>query len=140
MTKNEIADVLTEIGTLLELKGENPFKVRAYQTGARALEAVEEMDAGPIWGTRSFPLDSTPPRKGSLYNGAVADAAIELILEVVAKRPLIRAMDPPPAYAFSAFFRTQMKTSGSSTRDRHQLPAWAYSWLSFSMNDAARIR
>ncbi len=44
MTKNEIADVLTEIGTLLELKGENPFKTRAYQTGARALEAIEEAD------------------------------------------------------------------------------------------------
>ncbi len=41
MTKNEIADVLSEIGTLLELKGENPFKIRAYQTGARALEAIE---------------------------------------------------------------------------------------------------
>jgi DNA polymerase (family 10) len=44
MTKNEIADVLTEIGTLLELKGENPFKVRAYQTGARALESLEEAE------------------------------------------------------------------------------------------------
>src|SRR5436190_6349073 len=44
MTKNEIADVLEEIGTLLELKGENPFKVRAYQTGARALEAIEEAE------------------------------------------------------------------------------------------------
>ncbi|MBI5766807.1 MAG: DNA polymerase/3'-5' exonuclease PolX [Verrucomicrobia bacterium] len=44
MTKNEIADVLTEIGTLLELQGENPFKVRAYQTGARALEAIEEAE------------------------------------------------------------------------------------------------
>ncbi len=44
MTKNEIADVLTEIGTLLELRGENPFKVRAYQTGARALESLEEAD------------------------------------------------------------------------------------------------
>lgn len=42
MTKNEIADVLTEIGTLLELQGENPFKIRAYQTGARALEGLEE--------------------------------------------------------------------------------------------------
>lgn len=42
MTKNEIADVLTQIGTLLELKGENPFKVRAYVAGARALEAIEE--------------------------------------------------------------------------------------------------
>lgn len=42
MTKNEIADVLAEIGTLLELKGENPFKTRAYQAGARALEAMED--------------------------------------------------------------------------------------------------
>ena len=41
MTKNEIADVLAEIGTLMELKGENPFKVRAYSTGARAIEALE---------------------------------------------------------------------------------------------------
>lgn len=44
MTKNEIADVLEEIGTLLELKGENPFKVRAYQTGARALESIEDAE------------------------------------------------------------------------------------------------
>lgn len=48
MTKNEIADVLTEIATLLELKGENPFKVRAYQTGARALEAIEEAELGRL--------------------------------------------------------------------------------------------
>lgn len=41
MTKNEIADTLDEIATLLELEGENPFKTRAYQNGARALEAME---------------------------------------------------------------------------------------------------
>jgi DNA polymerase (family 10) len=41
MTKNEIADVLAEIGVLMELKGENPFKVRAYAAGARAIEALE---------------------------------------------------------------------------------------------------
>ncbi len=44
MTKNEIADVLSEIATLLELKGENPFKVRAYQSGSRTLEAMEEAE------------------------------------------------------------------------------------------------
>jgi DNA polymerase (family X) len=44
MTKNEIADVLSEIALLLELQGENPFKVRAYQSGARALEAIEEAE------------------------------------------------------------------------------------------------
>jgi hypothetical protein len=40
MTKDEIAAVLEEIGTLLELEGENPFKTRAYQNGARSLEAL----------------------------------------------------------------------------------------------------
>lgn len=44
MTKNEIAAVLEEIGTLLELEGENPFKTRAYQNGARALEAMEGVE------------------------------------------------------------------------------------------------
>lgn len=44
MTKNEIAEVLDQIATLLELKGENPFKVRAYSAGARALEAIEPED------------------------------------------------------------------------------------------------
>lgn len=44
MTKNEIIDVLEEIGVLLELKGENPFKIRAYQSGARALAAIEETE------------------------------------------------------------------------------------------------
>jgi len=42
MDKAEIAGVLEEIGTLLELTGENPFKVRAYQNGARALTTLED--------------------------------------------------------------------------------------------------
>ncbi len=41
MDKSEIADVLENIAVLLELKGENPFKIRAYQNGARALESME---------------------------------------------------------------------------------------------------
>jgi DNA polymerase (family 10) len=44
MTKTEIAGILTEIAVLLELKGENPFKVRAYQNGARILEAMAESE------------------------------------------------------------------------------------------------
>src|SRR5438445_13722056 len=42
MTKREIADVLEEIAFLLELKGENPFKVKAYSTGARVIESLPE--------------------------------------------------------------------------------------------------
>ena len=42
MDKEQVAAVLTEIGTLLELKGENPFKTRAYQNAARTLEGLTE--------------------------------------------------------------------------------------------------
>ncbi len=42
MDKHAVAAVLEEIGVLLNLKGENPFKVRAYHNAARSIEAVEE--------------------------------------------------------------------------------------------------
>ncbi|WP_345006539.1 enoyl-CoA hydratase-related protein [Dactylosporangium siamense] len=51
--------------------------------GVTALQAVADMDAGPIWATRTFPMPADPPRKSSLYNGPVADAAIACILEVL---------------------------------------------------------
>jgi DNA polymerase (family X) len=38
MTKSEVAAILEEIAALLELKGENPFKIRAYTNAARSLE------------------------------------------------------------------------------------------------------
>src|SRR5437773_12526179 len=38
MTKTEIAAVLEDVAALLELKGENPFKIRAYTNAARSLE------------------------------------------------------------------------------------------------------
>src|SRR5882724_2073981 len=42
MDKDQIAEVLAEIGVLLELKGENPFKTRAYANAARMLEGLSE--------------------------------------------------------------------------------------------------
>src|SRR5262249_32547040 len=42
MDKEQVAEILVEIGTLLELKGENPFKTRAYQNAARAMESLTE--------------------------------------------------------------------------------------------------
>ncbi len=42
MDKDQVAEILSEIGVLLELKGENPFKTRAYANAARALEALNE--------------------------------------------------------------------------------------------------
>jgi len=42
MDKEKVAEILQEIGTLLELKGENPFKTRAYVNAARTLEGLNE--------------------------------------------------------------------------------------------------
>jgi DNA polymerase (family 10) len=42
MDKNKVAEILVEIGTLLELKGENPFKTRAYSNAARTIESLNE--------------------------------------------------------------------------------------------------
>ena len=42
MGKEQVAEILTSIAVLLELKGENPFKSRAYQNAARALETLDE--------------------------------------------------------------------------------------------------
>jgi DNA polymerase (family 10) len=42
MDKEKVAEILVEIGTLLELSGENPFKTRAYANAARILEGLTE--------------------------------------------------------------------------------------------------
>ncbi len=42
MDKGEISDVLGQIAVLMELKGENPFKIRAYSGGQRTLDTLEE--------------------------------------------------------------------------------------------------
>jgi DNA polymerase (family 10) len=41
MTKDDVAAALDEIGTLLELKGENDFKCRAYHTAARTISQLD---------------------------------------------------------------------------------------------------
>lgn len=42
MDKQQVAEILVEIGTLLDLKGENPFKTRAYLNAARTIESLND--------------------------------------------------------------------------------------------------
>jgi DNA polymerase (family 10) len=42
MDKEQVAGILVEIGALLELKGENPFKTRAYANAARTIGNLNE--------------------------------------------------------------------------------------------------
>jgi hypothetical protein len=61
ITKEQVADTLEAIARLLELKDENPFKIRAYTNAARALETwsgdlakvVAEKQLGTIAGIGS---------------------------------------------------------------------------------------
>src|SRR5947209_9054366 len=53
MDKAEVAAILDEIATLLELQGENPFRARAYATAARTISQLETnladvVDAGKL--------------------------------------------------------------------------------------------
>ena len=53
MDKKSVAKILKEIGTILDLKGDNPFKTRAYHNGARIVESLNEnlnelVDSGDI--------------------------------------------------------------------------------------------
>jgi DNA polymerase (family 10) len=65
ITKEQVADTLEAIARLLELKDENPFKIRAYTNAARALETwsgdlgkvVAEKQLGTIAGIGSAIAD-----------------------------------------------------------------------------------
>ena len=45
MDKHDVARTLQEIALLLELKGENSFKIRAYENAARAVEGAADLAA-----------------------------------------------------------------------------------------------
>lgn len=55
--KEKLAELFLEIGEWLELKGDNPFKIRAYESAARVFEQLEEDPAALV---RSGKLEDLP--------------------------------------------------------------------------------
>jgi DNA polymerase (family 10) len=41
LDKRDIVQILEEIALLLDIKGENPFKVKAYVNAARSIELLD---------------------------------------------------------------------------------------------------
>ena len=82
MTNAEIAAVFEEIADLLEFKGENAFRIRAYRNAARTVEGLVESlagvraDAARKLGIR---VDVFPARPGS-------KAMINALTEFVRRR------------------------------------------------------
>ncbi len=88
MDKDQIAAILTNIATLLELKGENPFKARAYTNAARALEGLAE------------PLDKVIAEERLGEVKGIGESIQKKILELVSTGKLayyeeLRAATPP---------------------------------------------
>jgi putative two-component system hydrogenase maturation factor HypX/HoxX len=100
--------------------------------GVTALQAVEEMDAGPIWAVRTFAVPARAPRKSGVYNGPVADAAVEVIRDVVdnAHDP---SFQPKPAAAMGS------ATDGRSRPLMRQSDR-AFAWYESTDHILRRIR
>ena len=47
------------------------------------LQAIEEIDAGPIWAARTFRMPRRVVSKSSLYRAEVTEAAVSAVLEAV---------------------------------------------------------
>jgi DNA polymerase (family 10) len=59
MDKKAVADVLDQIASFMELKGDNPFRIRAFRTAARTLAGIpgdlgEALEDGSLAGTRGI--------------------------------------------------------------------------------------
>jgi DNA polymerase (family 10) len=88
MNSKEVAAALEEIGLLLELLGDNPFKIRAYYNGARIIRSLEQ-DLGEL-----------VRRKGLTGIKGIGDALAEKISTLVEVGSLpyldeLRAKVPP---------------------------------------------
>src|SRR3954464_14620869 len=88
MTNSQIAAALEEIGTLLELKGENPFRTQSYHTAARVIDQLGEELAPRLAGPG---LGRIPGVGESLYE------KIETLIETGGLPQLdeLRAQTPP---------------------------------------------
>lgn len=97
VTREQVVEILERIGLLLELQGENPFKVRAYHNGARALEMLEG-DLGAL--VREDRLKGVPGIGDALrekITTLVTTARLPYYDELVAKFPpkLFELFDVP---------------------------------------------
>jgi len=67
----------------------------AVHWGVTVLQANAEMDGGPVWESRTFPMRAAT--KSSLYRNEVTEAAVEAVLACVARFPEARIRPAVPA-------------------------------------------
>ncbi|HLN32387.1 MAG TPA: DNA polymerase/3'-5' exonuclease PolX [Gemmataceae bacterium] len=87
MDKSEVARILDEIGTLLELQGENAFRCQAYHNAARALEQLEEDLAQVVATGRLGSIRGIGETLREKITTLVQSGALPLYSELRAKTP-----------------------------------------------------
>ncbi len=88
MDSRAAADALERIGQLLELRGDNPFKTRAYHNAARALTALDAEDLAPLFADGS--LEEVPglgPGTLAVVRDLVTNGRSNLLDELAAETP-----------------------------------------------------
>ena len=80
MKNLEIAHAFDLIADLLELKGENPFRIRAYRRAAQNLEALTEDLTWPVDKLRAWARKTIKPGTRRVAAGAALASVLLLAL------------------------------------------------------------
>jgi DNA polymerase (family X) len=86
-TKEQTIDLLETIARLLELKGENPFKIRAYTNAARALETFSDNFPAAVAENRLAELDGIGDAIAKKISEYVQTGALEYFEKLQAEFP-----------------------------------------------------
>jgi putative two-component system hydrogenase maturation factor HypX/HoxX len=101
--------------------------------GVTALQAIEELDGGPIWAHRTFPMPADPPRRSALYGGLVTAAAVACALEVVE-----HAADP--SFEPTPLCDTVREVPGTRKRPLLKQADRQFDWASDAVDIVRQIR
>jgi DNA polymerase (family 10) len=77
-----VGNVLREVALLLELKGENPFKVRAYSNAARSIETLDEEIMGMIHEGRVRDIEGVGETLAQQITELVETGSLQLLEEL----------------------------------------------------------
>ncbi len=77
-----VGNVLREVALLMELKGENPFKVRAYSNAARSIETMDEEIMGMIHEGRIRDIEGVGETLAQQITELVETGGLQLLEEL----------------------------------------------------------
>jgi DNA polymerase (family 10) len=95
--KTTVANMFRELGVMLEIKGENPFKIRAYENAAKIIEKLPENLEGLARSSDLIRIDGIGPAIAKKISTIIETGGLPKLDEVRASIPpeLIRMLEIP---------------------------------------------